>query len=164
MKPYIRQLALAGLFLLSAGAASAAVKVTYDHPEKFTDVPFTNWDREEVLNQLTDHFNKLGKALPAGEDMNIEVLDVDLAGREVPGHRANEIRIVRGQADWPRMHLRYSLVQNGAVVKSGEVQLSDLNYAGHLSRYTDSDPLRYEKYMIDQWFEKDIAPMKPAKK
>lgn len=165
MKPVIRQLALVGLCLLSAGSASAAVKVRYVQPEQFTDVPFSNWDREDVLTRFTAYFDKLGKALPPGEDLNIDVLDIDLAGWSHPGHRTGrDIRIVRGGADWPRMHLRYSLVQNGAVVKSGDAELQDMNYTHHLSRYTDSDPLRYEKQMIDEWFEKEIGPTRPPKR
>jgi hypothetical protein len=42
------------------------------------------------------------------------------------------------------------------------VQLSDMNYLYHLTRYSDGDALRYEKQMIDDWFEKDIAA-KPKK-
>jgi hypothetical protein len=164
MKPVLRLLALAGLFVLNAGAASAAAKVTYTHPENFADLPFSSWDRENTLAQFTDYFNKLAKALPAGQDIDIEVLDIDLAGREYPGARSGrDIRIVRGGADWPRMHLKYSLVQGGAVVKSGDVQLSDMNYLYHLPRYSDGDPLRYEKQMIDDWFEKTIGPAYPKK-
>jgi hypothetical protein len=164
MKPVLRQLALAGLCLLSAGAASAAVKVTYTHPENYADMPFSTWDREHTLADFTDYFNQLAKALPPGQDLNIEVLDIDLAGREYPAARSGrDIRVVRGGADWPRMHLKYTLLQDGAVVKGGEVQLSDMNYLYHLPRYSDGDTLRYEKQMIDDWFEKNIAPAKPKR-
>jgi hypothetical protein len=165
MKPVIRQLALAGLFLLSAGAASAAVKVTYNHPENFADLPFSTWDREDVLKQLTDHFNKLGKALPPGQDLDVEVLDVDLAGREYPGRSTGrDIRVMRGGADWPRIHLRYSLVANGNVIKSGDAKLSDMDYLHRIGHYMDGDALRFEKEMIDQWFEKNIGPVRPRKR
>jgi hypothetical protein len=165
MKPVIRQLALAGLFLLAAGAASAAVNVTYNHPEKFADLPFSNWDRDDVLKQLTEHFNKLGKALPPGQELDVEVLDIDLAGREYPGRASGrDIRIMRGGADWPRIHLRYQLVENGTVVKSGEAKLSDMNYLQNIPRYADGDALRYEKRMIDDWFKANIGPTRPPKR
>jgi hypothetical protein len=165
MKPVIRQLALAGLFLLSAGAASAAVNVTYNQPDKFADLPFSKWDREDVLKQLTDHFVKLGKALPQGEDLNVEVLDVDLAGREYPARAsARDIRVMRGGADWPRIDLRYTLVANGKVLKSGEAKLRDMDYLHHISRYSDGDALRFEKQMIDEWFTKNIGPAWPDRK
>jgi hypothetical protein len=160
MKPLSRQLALAAAILLSAGAASAAsVTVTYDHPDKFTDLPFTPWDREQVLKDLTEHFSKLGAALPPDQQLKIDVLDVDLAGRERMSHRdAHEIRILKDQADWPRIHLRYSLEAGGQVVRSGDEQLSDMMYMGRINRYSDGDTLRYEKAMIDEWFRKTFGP------
>jgi hypothetical protein len=159
MKPLMQKMALAGLFAL-AGSASAAVTVTYVEPDKFTDVPFASWEREDTLKQLTEHFTWLGNSLPPGQDLRIEVLDVDLAGRAIPNARTGrDIRVLRGRADWPRMTLRFSLEQNGQVLKSGEAQLSDMTYLDHTTRYFDTEPLRYEKQMIDDWFEKTIGPL-----
>jgi hypothetical protein len=160
MKSFMHRWALAGLFALAAGSASAAVTVTYVQPEKFSDLPFATWDREDTLRQLTEHFIWLGNSLPPGQDLRIEVLDIDLAGRQIPSVRlGRDIRILRGQADWPRIDLRYSLEQNGQVIKSGEAQLAVMNYLDHTTRYFDSEPLRYEKQMIDDWFEKTIGPL-----
>jgi hypothetical protein len=165
MKPLIRQSALAGLFLLAAGGASAAVTVTYDQPEKFADIPFTPWEREQVLKDLTAHFEKLGKALPAGQDLRIEVLDIDMAGREIPARGGvRDIRVLKGGADWPRMHLRYAVESGGKVVASGEAQLSDMSYLSRLNHYFDGESLRYEKQMVDDWFYKTIAPKQVARK
>ena len=155
----MQKMVLAGLLALMAGSASAAVTVTYIEPDKFSDLPFTTWEREDTLKTLTEHFTKLGNSLPPGQDLRIEVLDVDLAGRAIPSARmGRDIRVLRGQADWPRMQLRFSLEQNGQVLKSGEAQLSDMNYLNHTNRYFDGEPLRYEKQMIDDWFEKTIGP------
>ncbi|MGJ7916076.1 DUF3016 domain-containing protein [Massilia sp. LXY-6] len=160
MKSFMQKIALAGLFALAAGSAGAAVTVNYVQPDKFSDLPFTPWEREDTLKQLTEHFMWLGSSLPPGQDLRIEVLDIDLAGRAVPNARTGrDLRILRGQADWPRMELRYSLEQNGQVIKSGEAQLSDMTYLDHRTRYFDSEPLRYEKQMIDDWFQKTIGPL-----
>jgi hypothetical protein len=156
-------MALAGLFALAAGSASAAVSVSYVQPEKFSDVPFVTWEREDTLKTLTEHFTWLGNSLPPGQDLRIEVLDVDLAGRAIPSARmGRDVRVLRGQADWPRIQLRYAVEQDGHVLKSGEAQLSDMNYLNHTNRYFDSEALRYEKSMIDDWFEKTIGPL-PAR-
>jgi hypothetical protein len=163
MKPLMHKMALAGLFALAAGSAGAAVSVTYVQPEKFSDVPFVTWEREDTLKTLTEHFTWLGNSLPPGQDLRIEVLDVDLAGRAIPSARmGRDVRVLRGQADWPRIQLRYAVEQDGQVLKSGEAQLSDMNYLNHTSRYFDSEPMRYEKSMIDDWFEKTIGPL-PSK-
>jgi hypothetical protein len=160
MKTHLHELALAGLFALVAGSASAAVTVHYVEPDKFTDVPFVTWDREDTLKQLADHFTRLGSSLPPGQDLRIDVLDVDLAGRLIPSaNRGRDLRVLHGRADWPRIDLRYTLEQNGQVLKSGEAKLSDMNYLDHITRYFDSEPLRYEKQMIDEWFEQTIGPL-----
>lgn len=161
MKTTLQTLALAGLLALAAGGASAATTVNYIQPDKFSDVPFTTWEREDTLKQLTDHFNKLGESLPPGQDLRVDVLDVDLAGRDIPSARnGRDLRIMTGRADWPRMTLRYAVEQGGQVIKSGESQIQDMDYQNHLNRYFDSDPFRYEKQMLDDWFEKNIGPVK----
>jgi hypothetical protein len=165
MKLMLRQLALAGLFVLSAGSARAAVTVSYNHPENFSDLPFASWDRTEALDELTRHFNKLGTMLPPGQELKIDVLDVDLAGREYPGRRSGrDIRILRGEADWPRILLHYSLEENGNVIKGGDAQLSDMMYMTRINRYADGGQLRYEKQMINDWWEKNIGPTRSPRK
>jgi hypothetical protein len=164
MKSLMHKMALAGLFAglsgFAAGSAGAAVTVNYVQPDRFSDLPFVPWEREDTLKTLTEHFTKLGNSLPPGQDLRIEVLDVDLAGRAIPNARAGrDLRVLRGQADWPRMQFRYAIEENGQLLKSGEAQLSDMNYLDHRTRYFDSEPLRYEKQMIDDWFEKNIGPL-----
>jgi hypothetical protein len=149
--------ARSALLCAAAGSAMAATSVTFVAPEKYSDLPFNNYDRERVLQDLERHFAKLGASLPAGENLKVEVLDVDLAGREEPHRGVDELRVMRGMADWPRMTLRYSIEADGKVVKSGQDSLADMTYTDHLNRYSRSDSLRYEKKMIDDWFDK-IAP------
>ena len=159
MKTAIKGLALASMVLMSSGSAIAGVTVSYSQPENYSDLPFAPWERKDVLDELTGHFQKLAEALPPGVDMTVEVLDIDLAGR-LHHRRANEIRVMRNNgADWPIIHLRYTLVQNGVVIASGEERLRDMMYLDNLrNRYSSGDPLRYEKRMIDEWFNKKIAP------
>lgn len=156
MKTVFQRLTLASLILASAGSAFAGVTVKFVQPEQFSDLPFAAYERKEVLDELTKHFEQLAKQLPAGVDLNVEVLDVDLAGR-IHHRRADEIRVMRGGADWPTMHLRYSLVRDGKVIASGSERLSDMMYLDTLrGRYSSGEQLRYEKQMIDEWFNKEI--------
>jgi hypothetical protein len=62
------------------------------------------------------------------------------------------------------MELNYAIEQNGQVIKSGQSQLQDMNYQQTFSHYFDSEPLRYEKQMIDDWFDKTIAPIKQKRR
>ena len=160
MKPMIIKAALAGLLALGAGAASAGVTVNFVESDKFADLPFTPWERKEVLDDLAKHFADLGKSLPPGQDLAVEVTEIDLAGREYPGRSGRELRVLKGGADWPMMTLRYSLSANGQVLTSGDAKLSDMNYMGRISRYSDGDRLRYEKRMVEDWFNKTILQKK----
>jgi hypothetical protein len=160
MKTFMKTMALAGLLALAAGSASAAVSVTWVHPENFHDLPFPTWERKEMLDQIADHFKKLGENLPPGQDLRIEITDFDPAGRLIPSIRlGRDLRVLSGRADWPRMELNYAVEQNGQVLKSGQAQLQDMNYLQTYNHYFDSEPLRYEKQMIDDWFVKTIAPI-----
>ncbi len=161
MKNVIRQLAAGGLLALAAGAASAEVTVNYVQPERFSDLPFPTWEREAVLKDLTRHFNRLGAQLPPGQNLRVEVLDVDLAGREYPGRGARDLRIVK-HVDWPRIDLRFAVEQNGQVLRSGEAQLRDMAFMDRVSRYSDTDSLQHEKRMIDDWFYSAIVPRERA--
>jgi hypothetical protein len=161
MKTLTRSLALGGLLLAAAGA-TAGVSVNYIHPEGFVDLPFVPYERERVLEAMTLHFTELGKQLPAGEQLKVEVLDIDLAGSLEHGMRGNDIRILKGAADWPRLRLRYTLEANGQLLRSAEDSLSDMDYMRRHNRYDRGDLLRYEKSMIDDWFKRAIIAPRPG--
>ncbi|MGH8853608.1 MAG: DUF3016 domain-containing protein, partial [Telluria sp.] len=149
MKSLIGKAAFAGLIALGAGAASAGVTVNYVESDKFADLPFAPWERKEVLDDLAAYFAELGKSLPAGQDLTVEITDIDLAGREFPTRTGRDLRVLKGSADWPRITLRYTLSANGQVLTSGEAKLSDMNYLARINRLTDGDRLRYEKRMVE---------------
>jgi hypothetical protein len=159
----MRKQFLAAALLACAGVAMAGVTVKYDDPEKFQDMPRYDKDRAQIMKDLSEHFAKLGKKLPAGQDLIITIKDIDLAGREEPTRRRIEdIRILRGGADWPSMQIQYTLQQNGQVIKSGDERVSNMMYLNRLNRY-DNDPLRYEKQMLDDWFREKFEPPKVSR-
>jgi len=98
MKRQTRFWIAAALLLAAAGAASAGgVTVKYQDPDKFTDVPFWEQDRDQVLKELTTHFEALARQLPANQQLSITVTDIDLAGRVEPRRRSlHDLRILRG--------------------------------------------------------------------
>lgn len=157
--------ALAAVMALPALAAgsgtavgTAGASVSYVEPERFTDVPFTPWERERVLKQLSAHFDKLGASLPPGQELKVEVLDLDLAGQTKPNFRGGQdLRVMNGGADWPHIHFRYSISEGGKVIKSGEEKLSNMQYLGRMNHYGNTELLRYEKQMLDDWFKQTVA-------
>ena len=142
---------------MGAGNAFATVTVTFTQPDTYADVPFSQWDRERVLTGLQAHFNKLGEQLPQGQDLKVEVLDIDLAGRVDPSNRFGyDIRVMKGRADWPMIELRYSVESQGAILNAGKARVYDMSYLDHVNRYSSNETLRYEKKMLDDWFRKLI--------
>ena len=156
--------------LLTAGVATAAftvcatqaaVTVTFTQPDKYIDMPFSSSDKEMVMTDLQRHFDKLGATLPAGQDLKLEVLDIDLAGRVEPSARSTrDFRVLRGGADWPAITIRYSLESQGKVIKSGEERVTDQNYLMGFNHYSSNESLRYEKQMLERWFKKTLLPQK----
>ena len=93
----------------------------------------------------------------------IEVTDIDLAGGQFPRtQHGDEMRVMRGLGDAPAMNLRFALVDNGQVIRAGNSRLADTNYLQRVGRFANSDPLRTEKKMIDDWFSVDVVP-KPGR-
>ena len=156
MNKFIQATAFAVLAFAAMANATASVKVTYANPEKMTDVPRNKSDLDAMESALTEHFARLAAQLPAGQDLKVDVLDIDLAGDVFPRVAVRDIRVYRDRADWPHMHLRFSIEQDGKVLRSGERELSDAAYMMGGSRYGD-EMFRFEKKMLDNWFRKELS-------
>lgn len=146
--------------LLSSVAlpALAAVEVNFTEPEKFSDTrvgpgPAAK-QRDMVLREVRKYLVKLGDStLPAGDTLRIEVLDINLAGRDQPWNAAAPDQKLLDEVNWPSMKLRYALERGGQVVAQAEELVSDHDYLDHSSMVSRSDPLRYEKKMLSEWFK-----------
>jgi hypothetical protein len=144
---------------LSAGWASAVVEVRFIDAAQFSDIKDANFRRQDdYLESLQAHFKLAGEKQLPGKDLKVEVTDVDLAGRVEPYRRGVDmIRILRDMGDGPSISLRYVLSEGGVEVRHGEARLWDPGYLSGFNRYSDGDPLRYEKRMIDTWFQKEFG-------
>ena len=156
MKPILRTILALGFLVTASISAWAGVSVTFAKPETYNDMPWSVSDKEQILKTFTEHFSKLGGQLPSDQDLKIVVTNIGLAGRVEPAafRGTQEIRILRGRADWPSMQLHYSLESKGQVLQSGDDKLADMTYLDHHNRYPSNESLRYEKQMIDSWFQK----------
>jgi len=158
-----KPLVLLAAFSLPLATAQAAVDVTFTNPEKYRDARPRGYvgakERDAMLVKLRQHLEKQGeRVLKPGQDLKIEVLDVDLAGRvEWWNHYLHDVRIMR-DIYAPAVKLRYTLTENGAVLASGEERVIDMGYLrGITSVAMSSDPLRYEKTMLTDWLRKRFA-------
>ncbi len=152
---------LAAILALMSARTGATVVVTFTDPDKYADMPYSVYDKERVMLNLREHFDRLGATLPAGQDLNVEILDIDLAGRmELNLRTPHDLRVLRGAADWPTITLRYALVYQGKTLKSGQERIADMAYLQGYNHYSSGEMLRYEKQMLDRWFRKTLVPPK----
>ena len=164
MRNRARTLLLSLLLPLASAAMAGGVEVAFVNARSFTDAGNSNWEQDANLLVLARHLQDLGqRLLPANQVLKVKVLDVDLAGTvRTLGHGLGDVRFMQEAADYPRIHLKYSLEADGAVRASGEEWVIDLNYARSLRHRPDAEPLRYERLMLDQWFRARFVEGQPA--
>lgn len=157
----MRKTLLAFVTALAASGVLAAgqVEVSFRPADQLADVGRGS-DRDRHLKALADHFKSLGRRLPDGQVLKVEVLDVDMAGELQPLRRGDEIRVMKGGADWPTMDLRWSLDSGGRTLRSGQDRLSDMAYLSRTLRSGESGPVAYEARLIDRWFDERVAGAK----
>jgi len=164
--------ALALLLLAASAVAGAAAdnrparaEVSWAPTEKLTEVRYNQvgrgWLRpEEWERQLGEQFRRSAdRVLPQGQQLRVQINDVKLAGAFEPWHRPglDDVRILKDIYP-PSMELHYTLLgADGATIREGDAKLRDTSY---LQRAVpnSTDPLRYDKRMIDEWLRKEFGP------
>lgn len=156
--------------LLAASAAWAhptapapSVVVTYQNPHKFTEYRTTpvseRRDTDNDLALLKRYIEKrAARALAPGQHLTVTVTDVAFAGQYEPWPNSPTgwMRVIRRTYP-PRIDLHFTLRDaQGKVVKQGERKLTNLGFMDTAS-IQDSDPIRYEKVLINKWVRRDIA-------
>lgn len=150
----------------SAAADAPRTTVSFDHPEKFTDVKDsdipTEKGRDAILGQIERFIVQTGDRLMApGWHLAMNFTDIDLAGDFEPWHgpQWDDVRIVKDIYP-PRFKFSYSVTNPaGQVVKQGSENLADLNFQLEAVINRD-DPLRYEKAFLGDWMRSHFAHLK----
>lgn len=154
------------IFLASialAGGAHAAVVVTFKEPERYSETGVFRDDGPGAMQQIELHLKRLGQLyLPADQALRIEVLDMDLAGEQQMSSRGQEIRVMRGRADFPRIKLRYTWERPNVPPQSAEETVSDMAYLQRTVPSTEA--FAHEKRMLETWFKQRFAAAGSARK
>lgn len=148
---------------IGAGAlpAQGPVAVSWRDPATFSE---PTWgalviDRGTWVRPLAEHVRwRAEHLLPAGHRLEVELLDVDRAGEYEPGRAGStgHIRIIRDIYP-PRVWLRFRHLDGaGAVLAEGERRLVDAGFVLR-SPVSDTDPLRYEKRLLDNWLRRELG-------
>ena len=143
--------------------AEGQVSVDWTDPAQFSDIRYSGnrWEAERGnwVEQLAQYLQKSAlKKLPQGESLQVTITDIKRAGSYEPWHGANlrDTRIIRDMYP-PRMTLTFKrLDAQGGVIEQGERKLSDSGFLTGSTRFGDSDPLRYEKSMLDDWLKREF--------
>ncbi|WP_292962824.1 DUF3016 domain-containing protein [Nitrobacter sp.] len=134
------------------------MNVRFVNSGHYTDAGSFDVSPASVEAALQAHLERLGKRfLAPGQTLNIDILDIDLAGYQQPlRFGPNNVRIVRGVTP-PRIELRYVLSEKGRRKRSGQETLTDINYQINPSARFSSDRYVYEKALLDDWFRRAFA-------
>ena len=144
--------------------AEGPVAVRWTDPEQFTDLRYSgnrfearrgNW-----VEDLAEHLRETAqKRLAPGQRMDVEITDIRRAGMYEPwrGVAMQDVRIMRDIYP-PRMSLTFKVTgADGQVLDEGERKLVDSAFMMRGTMFNDSDPLRYEKSMIDRWLRDELG-------
>ena len=178
--PALATFALVGLF--AAGAASAGptrnvtdpaapralpaegpVQVQWTDPANFTELRHSRnrWEaqRGNWVNTLANHLRtRAARQLPDGQQLAVTITDIKRAGDYEPWHglQMQDVRFMRDIYP-PRVSLQFTLTDaQGQVIDQGERKLVDSSYLYGGTRLSDTDPLRYEKRLLDDWLRREL--------
>ncbi|MCE7031144.1 DUF3016 domain-containing protein [Lysobacter sp. GX 14042] len=144
--------------------AGGPVSVSWSDPAGFSEIT-RGRDRIDTLRgtwvrDLAAHLrDSAAGRLGPGEQLEVELLDVDRAGDYEPwrGPNADDIRILRDIYP-PRITLRFRhLGAQGQVLAEGERRLSDSGFMSRTPAFRNNDPLRYEKQLLDDWLGRELG-------
>lgn len=142
-------------------AGSSPVAVSWGDPAGFSE---STWgampmDRGHWIRPLAEYLRQQAEhVIRPGHRLDVALLDVNRAGEYEPVRHAGatDLRVVRDLYP-PRIHLRFRhLDGSGAVVAEGERRLVDVGFLQR-SPINDSDPLRYEKRLLDDWLRRELG-------
>ncbi|MCF7222002.1 DUF3016 domain-containing protein [Marilutibacter chinensis] len=140
------------------------VSVSWDDPAGFTELRYSGnrWEAKQGnwVVELAEYLReRVGKALPAGQRVDIRITNIDRAGDYEPGRgmNADRIRVMRDIYP-PRLWLSFTRYDaDDRVIGQGEPRLADLGYLQRTSRHFNSDPLAHEKRLVDDWVAREFG-------
>ncbi len=151
-----------GLPAHAKDAEPARATVTFETPEKFTDlkdsVTGTDKGREYYLKLIRNRVAEVaGQSLPAGQQLEMTFTDIDLAGDYLPAMASgHDIRVMK-DVYMPRMAFTFKITDaDGAVVKEGTETIRDLNYLSTVGIVGRNDALFYDLAMLSDWLRKNL--------
>ena len=151
-------------------AAASPVDVTWTNPADFTEEKksrsfgLARETPEQWVTELAQYLQRRGaRVLAPGQQLEVTFTDISRAGAFEPWHGPllDDTRFIKDIYP-PAIDLRFTLRNaDGSTALEGTRKLRD---AAFMSRGTlsSTDPLRYEKRMLDDWLRRDLASAKAS--
>jgi len=144
-------------------AGDGPVQVQWNDPSGFAELrqSHNRWEAErgDWVAKLAEHLRKQASSqLPEGQQLAVTITDIKRAGDYEPWHgvRMDDVRFMRDIYP-PRISLQFTLTDaQGQVIDQGERKLVDNAYLYGNTRLSDTDPLRYEKRLLDDWLRREL--------
>jgi hypothetical protein len=145
--------------------SASRIQVTWTNPADFSEAKEsygTGLGRDspnDWLGELAKHLRyRAERVLPSGENLQVTFTNVQRAGTYEPwrGPRWYDVRIIKDIYP-PRIDLKFAVTDaSGNVVREGTRELSDPSF---LQRgiLNETDPLRFEKRMLDDWLRTEFG-------
>lgn len=139
------------------------VQVRWTDPSKFTELRHSRnrWEAErgDWVRQIAEYLQtRAAKQLAPGQRLEIELTDIKRAGDYEPWHGTqwDDVRVMRDLYP-PLISFNFTLYgADGQVLDQGERKLRDSSYLLNSSVGLSTDPLRYEKRMLDDWLRRQF--------
>jgi hypothetical protein len=144
--------------------ADGPVAVQWTDPAQFSEIRYSANRREarrgEWVQDLAEYLRRRATArLPQGDRLEVTITDIERAGDYEPwrGMQFDSIRYMRDVYP-PRITLDFRLVgADGSVRAQGSRKLMDMSYLQRSTPLGNTDPLRYEKRLIDDWLRDELG-------
>lgn len=161
---------LAGVSFFAAASAAVTpppdrIQVSWAPTENLSEVKNNQFNRgwlrpNEWEERISDHLRKSAdRILPDGQRLQVHVNDISLAGSFEPWHQpgTQDIRILKDIYP-PWMSVHYTLLAaDGKVIREGDAKLRDGSYLQREPPGYPTDPLRYDKRMVDDWLRNEFG-------
>jgi len=171
LNPKRLRAAVAALLVLAATMAGARedtlptrIQVAFAPDKQLSEVKdnpsWRGWMKPaDWQKALSEHLRKRAdRLLPPGEQLQVTINDIKLAGDYEPWHGPN-LHDVRFMKDLypPRVDLHYRLLgADGSVLREGDSKLRDMAYLQRAVPF-ESDPLRFDKRLLDDWLYREFV-------
>jgi len=140
------------------------IQVIWAPTDKLSEVRDNQMQRgwlrpEQWMKALSDDLrNRADRVLPPGEQLQVTINDIKLAGSYEPWRRAEQqdIRILKDIYP-PRVSLHYKLLaSDGSTIREGDKKLMDGAYLQRSVAADSTDPLRYDKRLLSEWVSREF--------